>query len=107
MSGALFPAPERWEEIPLPHSLMESLSIAFDVLPFSLSKSATVDDEVADFTQNGGWRKIDKLFPLLPIRVDGWLLYHGVKFCENWIASLRHCTAHVKVSDLPSCGGNN
>ena len=33
-------------------------------MPFLLQLDINVDDDVVEFTQKGGWRKIDKLLPL-------------------------------------------
>ena len=85
--------PVRWKDLPIPEYRRRSLEVAFQHLPNFLNGSTAVDDEVVDFTQNGGWRKIDKLFPLLRI--------HGIPFRQDWMASLRQFTAKVKVSDLP------
>ena len=82
---------DRWKELPIPKSARHSLQEAFEYLPYFLSKSAD-DDEVVDFTQNSGWRKIDKLFPLL----------RGLSRLTGWMQSLSQYTAKMKVSDLPS-----
>ncbi|RXW18416.1 hypothetical protein EST38_g7433 [Candolleomyces aberdarensis] len=57
--------PDRWEELPLPKSPWDSSRAVIERLAFSLSTAASaLDHEVADFTQKGGWEKIDKLLPL-------------------------------------------
>ena len=94
--------PDRWRQLPLAESPRTSLRIAVEILPFSLRKSAAVDDEVADFTQNGGWHKIDKLFPLL---LSGSSI--PASFCGGWIADLRRFTTNMKVSGVPLFGGSD
>ncbi|RXW18418.1 hypothetical protein EST38_g7431 [Candolleomyces aberdarensis] len=84
--------PDKWEELPLPESARRALEKAVELLPFFLSRaSVALDDEVADFTQNGGWRKIDVLFLLL------WTQMHWTngRF-KGWIASLRQFTNNLK-----------
>ncbi|RXW19729.1 hypothetical protein EST38_g6121 [Candolleomyces aberdarensis] len=88
------PMPDKWEELPFPDSPERSLKIAIELLPFFLSSAAAaLDQEVADFTQNGGWPKIDNLLPLL---------YHRTGRClpsetERWIGSLRRLIDIMKL----------
>ena len=91
--------PDSWEDVPLPESSKGSLRVAVGVLPFFLRKSVAVDDEVDHFTQNGGWRKLDKLFPLLRRNVAKFPSEIAVGYCEEWIACLRQFTAEAEVSD--------
>ena len=93
--------PDTWKELPLQESPKLSLAIAVRHLPFFLSKSTAVDDEVAQFTQNGGWRKLDKLRCLID-----WMP-SPTRYCEGWIASLRQFTTNVKVRDLPLFEGSD
>ena len=92
--------PNRWEKLPIPESSRRSLELALEFLPDYLSESTGVDDEVVDFTEKGGWRKIDKLFPLL-------MRFNSSLDWEDWTEPLRRFTVDVKVSDLPSSGGGN
>ncbi|KAJ2929821.1 hypothetical protein H1R20_g7267, partial [Candolleomyces eurysporus] len=85
--------PDKWEGLPLPESPKHSLAKAIELLPFFLSRATVaLDDEVADFTRNGGWRKIDNLFDLL-CTPKGWL----AESFKGWITSLRQFTDDVKV----------
>ena len=97
--------PDRWEDLPIPEPSRLPLKIAVRVLPFFLSKTTAIDDEVVEFTRNGGWRKLDSLFPLLCglAETDGV----PIGYFEGWIQSLRQFTANVKVSDLPSFAVSN
>jgi hypothetical protein len=106
--------PDYWEELPFPKPTRVALGLAVDYLPALLSKAAAaapvsdvldLDDEVAHFTQNSRWQKIDNLLPLLYYRTDGFLPWCG-RF-ERWIESLRQYVDNVKVSAPPSLGGSN
>ncbi|RXW18054.1 hypothetical protein EST38_g7798 [Candolleomyces aberdarensis] len=59
--------PDKWEELPLPKPQRDCLREAIKSLPPFLCKAAASldDDEVVDFTQKGGWPKLDKLLPLV------------------------------------------
>ncbi|KAJ2917319.1 hypothetical protein MD484_g3113, partial [Candolleomyces efflorescens] len=58
--------PAKWKELPLSELQRGCLKAAVKGLPgFLASPTTALDDEVVGFTQNGGWQKVDKLFPLL------------------------------------------
>jgi hypothetical protein len=63
-------------------------------LPFLLSaqREDLDHDEVVDFTQNGGWQKINTFFPLL--------FSEGGSPFEHWMNPLRSSTERLKVSSL-------
>ncbi|KAJ2925559.1 hypothetical protein H1R20_g11533, partial [Candolleomyces eurysporus] len=88
------PIPDRWDALPLPESHRLSLRRAIVGLPYFLitpllseffSSSNSPDNEVVDFTRDGGWGKIDHLSPLL---------YHSLAKVSyhtfgSWIEGLR------------------
>jgi hypothetical protein len=57
-------------------------------LPEFLNRAHAIDDEVVEFTEKGGWQKIDDV--LLRV-VSRYVL-------DEWIGSLRHFTSALKVS---------
>ena len=62
-------------------------------LPFFLDNGHATDDDVVDFTQNGGWQKINNLIPSL---------FHKDKslpqYFNSWLLCLRRFSNHLKVS---------
>ena len=69
------------------------------ILPYFLNNALGIDDEVEDFTQDGGWQKLDNLLPLLH-RSGGWL--GGL---ESWIDYLDQFAYTLNVSLFPFLGG--
>jgi hypothetical protein len=70
---------------------------AIQSLPCLLRHVTTIDGEVKDFTQNGGWRKMNSLIPLL-YDVGTWRLgYFG-----PWLDWLRELAHSLEVSGFPS-----
>ena len=62
----MFTVPAKWEELPLSELSRHCLQAAINYLPYFLNSTTGIDDgEVRDFTQNGGWQKLDSLLPLL------------------------------------------
>ena len=101
IGDALFLVPDSWEQLSLPETARRSLKIAVEALPYFLSSTATaLDDEVTDFTQNGGWHKIDSLSPLVFRVTDHWTSGE----LANWIGTLRQFLDNVKVGDFPLLG---
>lgn len=68
---------ENWEELPEPHKAhLSSMRMALHFLPLLLAGAAPMDDELIEFTQNDGWRKIDEFLPLV-YELNSFLLsYH-------------------------------
>jgi hypothetical protein len=64
-----------------------------ELLPFSLRNVPDIDAEVVSFTQNGGWQKIDAIWPLLYSR-SVWLR----RLFARWTDSLRDVADRLKVS---------
>jgi hypothetical protein len=86
--------PDReWEAIPLNHQ--RALIQAVEGLSFFLGRAIAMDDEIVDFTQKGGWRKINSLLPLF-VRLKEWP-FQGF---EDWIANLRQLADRLKVRDF-------
>ncbi|KAJ2926454.1 hypothetical protein H1R20_g10638, partial [Candolleomyces eurysporus] len=83
--------PSKWEELPLPVLYRRSLQVAVEDLPLILGIAGGIDDEVLEFTQNGGWQKMDSLLPLL-YRLDGRLS----KEFYNWTQRLDLFTKKLK-----------
>jgi hypothetical protein len=95
--------PDKWDELPLPKSIKVPLGLAVDYLPALLSNvvaaaaaSDSLDKEIADFTKNNGWHKIDILLPLLYYHTYGVLPWYNR--LERWVESLRQFVDSVKVS---------
>jgi hypothetical protein len=96
--------PDKWDELPLPKSIRVPLGLAVDYLPALLSNvvasasasSDSFDKEIADFTKNNGWHKIDILLPLLYYHTDGVLPWY--QRLERWVERLRQFVDSVKVS---------
>ncbi|KAJ2921850.1 hypothetical protein H1R20_g15244, partial [Candolleomyces eurysporus] len=86
--------PHTWEELPLPESHRRWLMGAARTLPFFLAQALGIDDEVFDFTEKGGWHKIDKLLPL-SYRMKGWLYYSF----QQWRENLRHFAFTLTVKN--------
>jgi hypothetical protein len=51
-----------------------------------------IDDEIVGFTQNGGWQKLDNLWPLL-IR-SGWIM----QYLNDWMDAVQTVFDNLKVS---------
>ena len=78
--------PDTWDELPLSHSHRAALKLAIYELPLFLrlatatmarpqNNRTAIDDEVAEFTHKDGWRKLDKVLPLVRhITEFSWLL---------------------------------
>ncbi|KAJ2925065.1 hypothetical protein H1R20_g12041, partial [Candolleomyces eurysporus] len=64
--------PAKWEELTLPAIDRSSLRLAVLALPLFLNGATSMSGEVSEFTQNGGWQKINNLVPLI-YRLEGWL----------------------------------
>jgi hypothetical protein len=60
-------------------------------------QTALDDDEVVDFTQNGGWQKINNLLVLL-YRYSRW--FRDQPF-GSWISCLQGISDRLKVSHFP------
>ena len=88
----LFLVTTKWEKLPLPERSKRALQEAIKFLPFFLRDADGIDGEVFDFTQKGGWQKLDTLLPLL-YRSTGW---SG----RPWISHLGLVLDELKVSDL-------
>jgi hypothetical protein len=58
----------------------------------SYPQTALDDDEVVGFTQNGGWRKVDNLLPLLHPVETSFCEFRGI-----WIRAVRNFSDHPKV----------
>jgi hypothetical protein len=58
-------------------------------LPSFLNRAHAIDDEVVEFTEKGGWQKIDDVFPLV--------LGSGLHL-PSWMPSIRKYTSALKVS---------
>ncbi|RXW13459.1 hypothetical protein EST38_g12393 [Candolleomyces aberdarensis] len=85
--------PVEWEKLPLPELYRGSLQAAVAILPsFFNGADAINDEEVVDFTQNGGWQKINNLLPLLQ-RKGNWFYL----ILEHWIEPLEKFADHLKV----------
>ncbi|KAJ2926462.1 hypothetical protein H1R20_g10636, partial [Candolleomyces eurysporus] len=83
--------PAKWKELPLPVLQRCSLKAAVEDLPTILCIARDSDDEVFEFTQNGGWQKMDNLLPLL-YRSNGWFF----RDFDVWIERLNHYASKLK-----------
>ncbi|KAJ2930614.1 hypothetical protein H1R20_g6485, partial [Candolleomyces eurysporus] len=84
--------PAKWENLRLPLLHRRSLKEAIEDLPSFMSSATAIDDEVAGFTENGGWQKIDRLLPPL-CRSYGW----SSRSFDDWLGTLRSFTDHLKA----------
>ncbi|KAJ2918711.1 hypothetical protein MD484_g1710, partial [Candolleomyces efflorescens] len=90
--------PDTWEQLPLPRAHQRSLRESVKGLPFFLWGINDIENEIVEFTQKGGWDRIDKLMPLLfRGRISGLLF----KF-EDWREHLRQFSAnfHARHPEL-------
>jgi hypothetical protein len=78
--------PTKWEELPLPALHIRN---AVRHLARFLARAHDIDEEVVDFTENGGWQKIESVLPLM---------FNCHLRLKSWIQCLRHFTSALKVS---------
>jgi hypothetical protein len=52
----------------------------------------SIEEEIVDFTEMGGWHKVDKLLPLVYDQSDEML--------ESWVSDIREAADNLKASGL-------
>ncbi|RXW23933.1 hypothetical protein EST38_g1916 [Candolleomyces aberdarensis] len=82
--------PDQWDALTLPEQHRCSLKEAAEDLSFFLRRATALDDEIADFTHQDGWPKLEKLLLLAMADPKGWL--RRGSHWEDWIKLLRRFT---------------
>ncbi|RXW14463.1 hypothetical protein EST38_g11393 [Candolleomyces aberdarensis] len=85
-----------WEELMLSGSHKEILWEAVTHLGLSLKNDRGFDDEIVSFTQKGGWRKIDKLFPPAHRKALKESQAGDVSKCHTGLACLSRVPVYLK-----------